>query len=125
MTNHIEEMMRTAGIEGSIISGTLCNTVIGKIDRILFTKYPDFTGAKQLEIIKLILLADNIDYLEPYYSEIMNSYVFECFSLPELGVRSSWAAQNKDFALALAELTVMLMNAGELDKQKVKEILER
>ncbi len=86
--------------------------------------YPYFTPAKQLEIIKLILLADDIDYLNQYHSEILDCYVVECFSLPELRERSSWTTQNKYFELALAELTVMLMNSGELDKKKVKEILE-
>ncbi len=124
MTNYIEEMMRTAGVEPTITYFEAVNPLAKISSAELVTRKREFTTEKQLEVIKLILISDNIDYLNQYYSEILDCYVFECFSLPELRERSSWTTQNKYFELALAELVIMLMKAGELDKEKVKEILE-
>lgn len=141
MTNYINEMIKTAGCKPYY----LYYYRFGASSRIALTKeqvinnhkvirgrvysvknrIPDFTAEKQLEIIKLILKSDNIDELNQYYSEIRKCYVFNTLSLPdELGFKSSWTAENKNYDLALAELVVMLMNAGELGKQKVKEVLE-
>lgn len=134
MTNHIDEMMKMAGVNGKIISCD-ANCPYYKFNIACYSddkgnipcpiEYPDFTAEKQLEIIKLILKSDDIDELNQYYSEIRKCYVFNALSLPdELGFKSSWTAENKNYDLALAELVVMLMNAGELDKEKVKEVLE-
>lgn len=131
MTNHIDEMMKTAGCKqqycGWLDMGDLdtqykfvrCDTLEEWNDNALFSrtsysyddenedwkipelKYPDFTAEKQLEIIKLI--RDSY-YLHRFYYAVGDT--------------------NKDFTQALAQLTTKLMNTGELDKQKVKEILE-
>lgn len=101
MTNHIEEMMKVAEVESSA-----------------------FTPAKQLELIKLILKAENIDQLNQYYSEILKCFVFECRSLPEMYTYCSWTTQNSDYALALAELVLVLIENNQLDKSEVKRILE-
>lgn len=105
MTDYIEEMMRTAGVdyydryynckndkEG--ICDTDCCFLCDESEEVYC--YPDFTSAKQLEMIKLIGWASPKDI----------------------------ERENQDFTQTLAQLTTELMNAGELDKQKVKEILE-
>lgn len=102
MTNNIEEMMKAAGVE--------CST--------------PFTPEKQLELIKLILKADNIDQLNQYYSEVLRCFVFECRTLPEINIYSSWTTKNKDYALALAEMALVLIKDNQLDKSEVKKILE-
>lgn len=133
--NHIEEMMKTAGVFGQIIfCGENCpnysfHTACYSDDKGNIpcpVNYPNFTAEKQIELIKLILNSDDIDELNQYFNELRKCYVLNALSLPdEVGFKSSWSAENENFHLALAELTTMLMNSGELDKQKVKEILER
>ncbi len=118
MTDYIEEMMQTAGVEPYP-------------QEILFPneyEYPMFTPEKQLEIIKLIvnistehtypLIIDKDDWDKDCYnfrSEYINDE-------DEEAVKD---VVNPDFTQALAQLTTKLMNAGELDKKKVKEILEK
>lgn len=79
--------------------------------------YPDFTAEKQLEIIKVI--AGNKDF---YINKIGSEW--ELSALTETNLEGILEEHNKDFPQALAQLTTELMNAGELDKKKVKEILE-
>lgn len=143
MVNNIEKMMRTAGIEPKYEdcckiadkywnneelaneydtfdnymnknctegdSGACFSTCKYAYDKKI---YPDFTPEKQLEIIKLISKIDGVvytfDFDGDWHIVIKNINVF-----------------NKDFIQALAQLTTELMEAGELDKNKVKEILER
>lgn len=122
MTNYIKEMMKTAGVTSDFIPRYING---GVATYWYLNEYPEFTAEKQLELIKLILCSDDIDELRQYYSEILKAFFFECYSLPECGMQSSWISENKDYSLALAELVTMLMNAGELDKSKVKEILNK
>ncbi len=121
MTNHIEEMMRTAGLKPMWIAREEIGTDIDGYPIFGETKYfttyeeankygyvpcdeeqdlsyPKFTSSKQLEIIKLI-----------------GNKLPVCFDFQE---------SNPDFSQALAQLTTELMRAGEVDKEKVKEILE-
>lgn len=51
--------------------------------------------------------------LEKTYKKYLFGWIFEI------------NCQFPDFTQALAQLTTELMNAGELDKEKVKEILEK
>lgn len=139
MTNHIEEMMRTAGVEpqyfynvmlqdtikpeerfplrsctkGEVISYCRDKKYYGycKVNKVIKT-YPDFTAEKQLEIIKL-LFGGTYDFNGFFGSD--NKYHLHLKSL---------MAFNQDFTQALAQLTTELMKAGELDKEKVKGILE-
>ncbi len=117
MINYIEDMMKTAGVNTKTVcaelkkEGFYCGTcpIINptSCDKVI---YPDFTAEKQLEIIKL--LNDTSD--------------FHCAhnNLSSLTEEGAIEVYNEDFSQALAQLTIELMNAGELDKSKVKEILE-
>lgn len=119
MTNFVEQMMKTAGVNPEpIYSEVWADEQVG-------VYFPDFTAEKQLELIKLILCSDDIDELNQYFNEIRKCYVFNALSLPdEIGFKSSWTAENQDFTQALAQLTIALMNADELDKEKVREVLQ-
>lgn len=121
MTNYITQMMQTAGISEADMTNNVDDyeynhwTTMG---------YPPFTAEKQLELIKLIS-TNTID--TPYRN----------LSFDKDGIDGNWyfgfnvgekvnayRAINKDFTYALAQLTTELMNTGELDKEKVKEILK-
>ena len=146
MTNHIEELMKAAGVvpvhltDCSFINirkgydvGTDCCPAVEderlKCEDCEHSKetqliYPTFTPAKQLELIKLIMQADNIDNILQYYYEISNMFIFECRSFPELGACNQWSTQNANYELALAELVLILITEDQLDKSEVKKILE-
>lgn len=151
MTNYITDMMKTAGCKqqycGWLDMGDLdtqyqyirCNTVeewneIAEFSRTSYSvdknnedwkppelKYPIFTPEKQLEIIKLIGKFETsfTIYSIPYEDEGFHWYVL----IPN--GNCNFCCQHKNFTQALAQLTTELMNAGELDKEKVKEILEK
>lgn len=88
--------------------------------------YPEFTAEKQLELIKLISknqIGKDYKILEIDRDEIDNLYYFSLTN-KEDKCQSTYVS-NQDFAQALAQLTTELMKAGELDKEKVREILER
>jgi len=121
MTNYIEEMMWIAGIEQPNEQPITCKDrqeVYGlnclgcmkydeeKEECTVKGDYPDFSAAKQLEIIKLI---DGITIRS------------DCFIMQDYHLMVYF--NGKDFTQALAQLTTELMKANELDKQKVKEIL--
>lgn len=128
MTNYIELMMRTAGVEKQLdicmrcLKEEICESCNKKsLGKYLF---PDFTAEKQLELIKLIGFNSS-------FSLVINK--FGCSPTTEDKYRltfseyrgfKSFQSFNPDFAQALAQLTIELMNADELDKEKVKEILE-
>ncbi len=150
MTNHIEEMMRTAGVKLQkplyceyytphricVKSGGYCQT--GKFDNFRLNglckltemekqkqyKFPTFTAEKQLEIIKLIgknKIGQHYHTFEMEQDEITNVY-YLTFRDKEFSSKDI-CISNSDFTQALAQLTTELMMAGEFDKEKVKEIL--
>lgn len=122
-------MMRTAGVEKQLdicmrcLKEEICESCNKKsLGKYLF---PDFTAEKQLELIKLIStnrIGKDYKILEIDRDEIDNLYYFSLTN-KEDKCQSTYVS-NKDFTQALAQLTIELMNAGELDKNKVKEILE-
>lgn len=143
MTDYIEEMMRTTGIKPKykyLIKGNTVSLTVDKdwiirhfkdrkfqsVYKIIKVEkyYPDFTAEKQLEIIKLII--HNVDTDEFYinFFPLSDTYLLSVINHPHSNKSSSGSTSNKVFELALARLTTKLMNKGELDKQKVKEILE-
>lgn len=75
--------------------------------------FPPFTAEKQLEIIKLIGKSTDLHY-----------FGYGMSSLSESTDANIIEVEHKDFTQALAQLTTELMKAGELDKEKVKEILQ-
>lgn len=115
MTNYIEEMMNTAGVDLMHLDCEKCGAQRFALGQCAETNcqsiHPDFTAEKQIEIIKL--LNDTRDF------HCVNNALS---ALTEDG--DEIEVHGKDFTQALAQLTTELMNAGELDKQKVKEILE-
>lgn len=143
MTDYIEQMMKTAGVkkcenfrqynyarvpEGkeelkkSQNNGIECIRIRNCPDKnntcIYWTElfYPDFTAEKQLELIKLI----GATYVYFYYYSERGKHDFTV----ELVDNRTIHGRCNDFTQALAQLTIELTNAGELDKEKVKEILE-
>ena len=121
MTNFIEEMMKTAGVTKHTIE--ICTKICPtknlaceeRTEINLETTHPDFTAEKQIEVIKL-LATNNIAFKK---SDINNGWVFATFAKKGYAI-----SENQNFTQALAEFTTNLMDKGELDKQKVKEILE-
>lgn len=138
MTNYIEELMKAAGVEKQYYSfksadGNTYNWELNENGNEKHKKHfigepalkeRIFTPAKQLELIKLILKAGDIDNIHQYYYEISKMFVFECRSLPELGTYNQWSTQNVNYESALAELALILINENELDKSEVKRMLE-
>ena len=116
MTNYINEMMETAGVNKQWVTYSR-EDIEGCIQLSQKGNYPDFTAEKQLEIIKVI--AGNKDF---YINKIGSEW--ELSALTETNLEGLLEEHNKDFPQALAQLTTELMNAGEVDKKKVKEILE-
>lgn len=129
MTDYIEEMMETAGCEEKRCPNNVYDELCKKYEFCNNAPhckiYPDFTAEKQLELIKLIStnrIGKDYKILEIDRDEIDNLYYFSLTN-KEDKCQSTYVS-NKDFTQALAQLTIELMNAGELDKNKVKEILE-
>lgn len=137
MTNQIELMMETAGVEARCQTedGTGCKYCLKDYSCKLhrnrtecsymlngwdFNYYPDFTAEKQLEIIKLIIdKCHTFDIFKGFSKDA----VFHIGAIEEWS-EYKYNGENQDFTQALAQLTTKLMKAGELDKEKVKEILE-
>lgn len=78
--------------------------------------FPTFTAEKQLGIIKLIGLLGNVCLTKRMYHN--NNWCITTHHKNGIG-------ENQDFSQALAQLTINLLEAGESDKQQIKEILER
>lgn len=96
MTNHIEEMMKAAGVE--------CST--------------PFTPAKQLELIKLLVdMCKDIKI-----SKFQDTYSIGAFE--DWGDYIHNSGELKDFTEAIAQITCTLIRFNELDKAEVKKILE-
>lgn len=112
--NHIEEMMKTAGIDKQWVEYSR-EDIKGCIQLGKKAIYPDFTAEKQLELIKLIGLQGNVCIAKRHYGNC--NWMITTH-------HKNGAGDNQDFTEALAQLTTELMNAGELDKEKVKEILQ-
>lgn len=104
--NRIEEMMKAAGVENDCIDCKASNMI-----------KPDcascFTAEKQLKIIKLIGKTTDLHYWGGGMSSLANNTDEDI-----IGV------ENDDFTQALAQLTTELMKVGELDKEKIKKILQ-
>lgn len=143
MTNYIEAMMRTAGMKKECIYNfrTENNNIValdkkqhlidlithckckGKVIKTTMTPmpyYPDFTAEKQLEIIKLIGNRNQHIIITQGLVDGKIGFII-CKDSKNGGLMVC----NQDFTQALAQFTTELMKAGELDKQKVKEILEK
>lgn len=133
MTNHIEEMMETAGVKKQLdvcmrcLKEDICKYCNKKSLGVYVL--PDFTTEKQLELIKLIVEIEgfcgftNLQDKDKW--SISCGFNFPIGPNPERGINFNPTFRNcETFSQAVAQLTTELMKAGELDKEKVKRILE-
>lgn len=131
MTDYITEMMETAGIEPVFLveensermkaKATFHNYDEAESYQSKFggdiRKCFDFTAEKQLEIIKLIMKIEHFTLVDKEVS-------VTSMKNKNIGMWCKDATSySSDFTQALAQLTTELMRAGELDKEKVKEVL--
>lgn len=120
MTNHIEELMKAAGVDRL---PRPCNECEHYMDcgSGCQTPYPSFTPAKQLELIKLILKGGNLIELE--YARVRDHYCFRWYNAT-VTYDDCITFKNKYYELALAELVYTFINENKLNKSEVKRILE-
>lgn len=99
MTNHIEELMKAAGVECS----------------------KPFTPAKKLELIKLIANTKNVEAI--FIQKNKNGYKISCL-IETTNFPATVIATDPVMDIALAKLLIKLLKKCELDKSEVKRILE-
>ena len=126
MTNHIEQMMKAAGIE-PVYSPIECLHCDDKgfcphakalISKGIGFKYPSFTPAKQLELIKLIgEIPLGFHYTQPY-----DIYALQVTQMAGFWVR--YYVSKKSFEDLIAIVIFELLKVNKLDKAEVKRILE-
>lgn len=128
MTNLIEQMMKTAGVEKQEIIGC-CTTQeyfecqdkhnCANCDKCRDIEYPHFTPAKQLELIKLINKKHRNIRLCCSQSDgtygVQVNPVVRAFGM---------YYESESFEDLIAIVTFELLKANELDKAEVKRILE-
>lgn len=126
MTNHIEQMMKAAGIE-PVYSPIECLHCDDKgfcphakalISKGIGFKYPSFTPAKQLELIKLIgEIPLGFHYTQPY-----DIYALQVTQMA--GFWGRYYVSKKSFEDLIAIVIFELLKVNKLDKAEVKRILE-
>ena len=132
MTNHIEQLMKTAGVKPviryylyfineemeitkeALIQCAKAFTNLGKITRVT-RECPVFTPEKQLELIKLV---SNFNC----FQDELNNWVMTHYNINL--VRSYRVEANKDFSDSLANFILYLIFTDQLDKSEVRRILE-
>lgn len=127
MTNHVNELMKAAGVETktesyckweckkpALETSPICHDA-DCLFRKIRTFYPAFTPAKQLELVKLI------GDFNCFQDEISN-WVMTHHDINR--VRSYRVEGNKDFSDTLANFILYLIVKKQLDKSEVKRILE-
>lgn len=120
--NHIEKMMKTAGV--TLIENKCQDCPYNMEEcRAYYCpdfKYPDFTAEKQLEIIRLIGLERGFKIIpNEGYDYILSEDTYAKYELNKQGYSMT------DFPQALAQLTTELMKADKLDKEDINRILEK
>lgn len=113
--NYIEQMMQMAEVEPEPIYSEVW------ADEQMGVYFPDFTAEKQLEIIKLISSKNYLSTIQ--YEDGSRGFTVEYYKTDKNNTLI-WHVVEPTFAQALAKLTTKLMKADDLDKEKVKEILE-
>lgn len=132
MIDYIEQMMETAGVDLIVSYPDLFFTEVeNDFSRSQYEvqTYPDFTAEKQLELIKLIIETEGFCGFTNFQNNdkwsISCGFNFPVGPNPAKGIDFNPTFRKcETFEQALAQLTTELMNAGELDKEKVKEILQ-
>lgn len=109
MTNHIEQLMKAAGVEPETITDYELNE---------YKIYPDFTPAKQLELIKLIGQQSGFQIHQNEGMDwLLSDSIYADLSFNTQGYSYS------SFENALCKLTINLLKKKALNKSKVKRIL--
>lgn len=131
MTNHIEELMKVAGIK--VKTESYCKWECEKpaletspicydadcLFRKIRTFYPAFTPAKQLELIKLIGIGNGINW-----SFTLSKYhLFKKWTFTATINTGVTEIEHTNFDQGLAELVLVLINENKLDKSEVRRIL--
>lgn len=133
MTNHIEELMKAAGVEKQYYSfnSTDGNTYNWELNengnkkyKKIFIGEPElkertFTPTKQLELIKLIV--EKCQEIKIYKNKYIDSFLFQA---QESWGEYEYKADVENFDSCLAALILELLKNNKLDKSKVKRILE-
>lgn len=131
MTNHIEELMKAAGVEpekrfkeckeNAKNIGVCANyPCISCKKSVFIDKYPDFTPAKQLELIKLLSIGNGINY----HFDLHKYKLFDKWEFTSYVNTGGTRIEHTDFEQGLAELVLRMILAGHIDKSEVKRILE-
>lgn len=128
MTNHIEQMMKTAGVEKQEIIGC-CTTQeyfecqdkhnCANCDKCRNIEYPQFTPAKQLELIKLI----NKKHRNIRLCWLQSDGTYGVQVNPVVRAFGMYY-ESESFEDLIAIVTFELLKANELDKAEVRRILE-
>lgn len=135
MTNHIEELMKAAGVEKQYYSfksadGSTYNWELNENGNEKYKKHfigePElkertFTPEKQLELIKLVLKKPYIEW-EQYFEN--NKFIMKADMPDETYACLTIDIENTEYALALAEFITELLKIKRLDKSEVMRILE-
>lgn len=142
MTDYVTEMMETAGCKTyprgctnddiNEYTNYISNDCEGDCEDCTWYDpdeyYPDFTAEKQLEIIKLIIETQGFcgftNFRDNDKWSISCGFNFPVGPNPAMGINFNPTFRKcETLEQALAQLTTELMNAGELDKEKVAKIL--
>ena len=143
MTNHIEELMKAAGVskyryfrqynyaqvpygkeelQKSVDHGIECVNIHNTNDNYIYwteLRYPAFTPARQLELIKLIGTGNGINW-----SFTLSKYhLFKKWTFTATINTGVTEIEHTNFDQGLAELVLVLINENKLDKSEVKRIL--
>ena len=110
MTNHIEQLMKAAEVKPETITDYELNE---------YKIYPDFTPAKQLELIKLIGQQSGFQIHQNEGMDwLLSDSICADLSFNTQGYSYS------SFENALCKLTINLLKKKALNKSEVKKILE-
>ena len=141
MANYIEQLMKAAGVEPYKRSYFECKGGRSTIclcpqigvpnawckedcngeemqEKVEFF-YPDFTPAKQLELIKLIV--EKCQEIKIYKNKYMDSFLFQA---QESWGEYEYKADVENFDSCLATLILEILKNNKLDKTEVRRILE-
>lgn len=112
--NEIEKMYETVGLHKRSYIAVKFNDKI-------------FTAEKQLELIKLLAIRFNSDYMSYWHNEIKDVWIFRLHDLTELSSEEPciYEGRNKDFTEALCNLINDLwQDLTEEERKQIKEVLE-
>ena len=141
MTNHIEQLMKAAGVKpykhtyfeckggrSTIclcpqigVENAWCKDECGEMQEKVEYLHPAFTLEKQLELIKLIVNTKKVECF--YIQKRKNDFKISCL-LETTNFAASVIATDPTLNIALAKLLIELLGKCELDKSEVRRILK-